>query len=160
MSDDDEDVQVVHEHLVRIGAVAPVELEGAEERLWLDCDLASLAENRLGDTADPRHLDEARRADWQARATEERPYKLASRGRYESFYWLLEDDERIGTVALATSTLLLVCDPALAPHLIESLLHMEVPRHNSVGTVESALDQLVPIEFRADLVLDLRSDAG
>lgn len=60
-------IEAVHEDLVRVGAVAPVELDGDEERTWLDCDLASLAENRIGDLTDPRRLDEPRRADWLAR---------------------------------------------------------------------------------------------
>ena len=53
----------VHDDLVRSGALSPVALGGAEERAWLDCDLASLAENWLGETLDPRTLDEAHHAD-------------------------------------------------------------------------------------------------
>lgn len=51
-------------------------------------------------------------------------------------------------------------NPELAPHLLASVLHVDVPSHASVGVVESSLDQLVPIEFRADLVLELRSATG
>jgi hypothetical protein len=35
-----------------------------------------------------------------------------------------------------------------------------VPPHASVSVVESSLDQLIPIEFRADLVLELRDASG
>ncbi|MGK4004907.1 hypothetical protein WMF31_19910 [Sorangium sp. So ce1036] len=50
--------------------------------------------------------------------------------------------------------------PALAPRLLATLLHVEVPPHASVAVVESSLDQLIPVEFRADLVLELRDAKG
>ncbi|WP_437286255.1 hypothetical protein [Sorangium sp. So ce406] len=50
--------------------------------------------------------------------------------------------------------------PALAPHFLATLLHVEVPPHASVAVVESSLDQLIPVEFRADLVLELRGATG
>ncbi len=50
--------------------------------------------------------------------------------------------------------------PSLAPHLVELLLHVRLPAYASVAVVEGALDQLVPVEFRADLVLELRDDEG
>ena len=48
-------------------------------------------------------------------------------------------------------------NPNLAPHLIEMLFHIAVPSHVSVKVVESSLDQMIPIEFRADLVLELEN---
>ncbi|MGK3995895.1 hypothetical protein [Sorangium sp. So ce1024] len=48
--------------------------------------------------------------------------------------------------------------PELAPRLLATLLHVEVPPHASVAVVESSLDQLIPVEFRADLVLELRDE--
>ncbi|WP_437323951.1 hypothetical protein [Sorangium sp. So ce381] len=50
--------------------------------------------------------------------------------------------------------------PELAPRLLATLFHVEVPPHASVAVVESSLDQLVPVEFRADLVLELRDASG
>ena len=52
-------------------------------------------------------------------------------------------------------------NPALAPHFLAMLFHLDLPPYASVAVVESALDQLLPVEFRADLVLELRdaSDA-
>jgi GNAT superfamily N-acetyltransferase len=97
-------IEAAHADLLRAGVVTPVDLGGADERLWLDCDLASLAENRLGDRTDPHGLDEARRAEWQAKATTERPYSLAVRGKFERCYWLLEGGERAGTLSIGTST--------------------------------------------------------
>ncbi|MGK4000576.1 hypothetical protein [Sorangium sp. So ce1024] len=46
--------------------------------------------------------------------------------------------------------------PELAPRLLATLLHVEVPPHTAVAVVESSLDQLIPVEYRADLVLELR----
>ncbi|WP_437877280.1 hypothetical protein [Sorangium sp. So ce513] len=48
--------------------------------------------------------------------------------------------------------------PELAPRLLATLLHVEVPPHASVAVVESSLDQLIPVEYRADLVLELRDE--
>jgi hypothetical protein len=51
-------------------------------------------------------------------------------------------------------------NPSLAPHFLEILFHVEVPPYASVAVVEAALDQLIPVEFRADLVLELREASG
>ena len=51
-------------------------------------------------------------------------------------------------------------NPSLAPHFLEMLFHERVPAYASVAVVESSLDQLVPVEFRADLVLELRDADG
>jgi GNAT superfamily N-acetyltransferase len=100
-----EAARAAHEDLVRAGVLLPVEIGGAEERTWLDCELASFAENRLGDLADPGDIDDARRADWQARAIEETLWSLRERSAYQSCYWVIEDGARAGTVALAPASL-------------------------------------------------------
>ena len=51
-------------------------------------------------------------------------------------------------------------NPELAPRFLATLFHIEVPLHASVTVVESSLDQLIPVEFRADLVLELRDAKG
>jgi hypothetical protein len=51
-------------------------------------------------------------------------------------------------------------NPSLAPHLIEKLFHIKLPSHASVKVVESSLDQMIPVEFRADLVLELLDETG
>jgi hypothetical protein len=51
-------------------------------------------------------------------------------------------------------------NPSLAPHFLEILFHMDVPPHASVRVADSSLDQLIPVEFRADLVLELRDEKG
>jgi hypothetical protein len=42
-------------------------------------------------------------------------------------------------------------NPALAPHLLALLFHVTLPPYAAVKVVESSLDQLIPVEFRADL---------
>ncbi len=51
-------------------------------------------------------------------------------------------------------------NPELAPHFLALLFHVDVPPHASVMVVESSLDQLIPVEFRADLVIELRDAKG
>ena len=51
-------------------------------------------------------------------------------------------------------------NPYLAPHFLQLLFHLDVPQHVSVAVVESSLDQLIPIELLADLVLELREASG
>jgi GNAT superfamily N-acetyltransferase len=100
-----DEIDAVHADLLRAGVIARAAPGGPDEQAWLDCDLASLAENRLGDRLDPRDLDGARRAEWQSRAVGEPTMALERRERHERCYWLIEDGQRAGTIALATGTL-------------------------------------------------------
>jgi GNAT superfamily N-acetyltransferase len=133
----------VHEDLVRSGAIEPVITGGADERAWTDCDLASLAENRLGDTTDPRDLDEAKRREWQSRATTELMEPLSRREDYERCYWLLEDGRRAGTLALAI-------DLFGARHLRISSLYV-LPSHRKQGVGRRALGRLMAATARHGL---------
>ncbi len=49
-------------------------------------------------------------------------------------------------------------NPNLAPHFLTILFHLDVPSYATVRVADSALDQLIPVEFRADLVLELRDE--
>jgi hypothetical protein len=49
-------------------------------------------------------------------------------------------------------------NPSLAPHLLALLFGIDVPLHAFVRVADSSLDQLIPVEFRADLVLELHDD--
>lgn len=98
------DIDTALAGLVAGGVLAPLAFGGDEECPWLDCDLASLAENRLGDTTDPRALDEHRRRDWIARATTEEPWPPSAR-THDACYWLLDRGARAGTIAVAKSSL-------------------------------------------------------
>ena len=124
----------LHDHFVRTGAFVPVELGGSDERSWLDCDLASLAENRLGDTTDPRDLDDARRADWTARATRDRPWSLARRSAYERCYWMVEGGERVGTIAVG--------EPLLGQRRVHVASFYVLPGLRGRGVGRRALDRL------------------
>jgi hypothetical protein len=46
-------------------------------------------------------------------------------------------------------------NPSLAPHLLKLLFDVDVPAHAFARVADSSLDQIIPVEFRADLVLDL-----
>ncbi len=98
------DAAALQRELLATGWLEALHMGGADELLWGDCDLASLAENRLGDCTDPRALTDVRRDDWRRRATTEAQW-LPSARRYENCYWLLEGSERVGTVALSNSLL-------------------------------------------------------
>lgn len=49
-------------------------------------------------------------------------------------------------------------NPQLAPHLLTDLFGVTVPPHTAARVADATLDQLIPVEFRADLVLELRDD--
>ncbi|WP_437622357.1 hypothetical protein [Sorangium sp. So ce1151] len=51
-------------------------------------------------------------------------------------------------------------NPSLAPHFLEILFHLDLPPYATVAVVEASLDQLIPVEFRADLVLELHDQRG
>jgi GNAT superfamily N-acetyltransferase len=142
-------IEAAHEEMVRSGFVVPVELGGAEERLWLDCDLASLAENRLGDRADPHTIDDARRADWTARATTERAWSLRKRSRYEACYWLVEGADRLGTIAVSTDT--------LGSRSARVASFYVFPAHRRRGVGRRALERVRDTLARHDLGLRLET---
>lgn len=50
-------------------------------------------------------------------------------------------------------------NPTLAAHFLTLLFRLEVPHHAATRVADATLDQLVPIEFRADLVLELLDEA-
>ena len=51
-------------------------------------------------------------------------------------------------------------NPLLAPHLLSLLFRLEIPGYATAAVVEASLDQMIPVEFRADLVLELRDAKG
>lgn len=104
MHDDDQrDALSSHASLIEEGRLVPVELGGAEERLWSDCDLASLAEGRLARVVDPRVLGDAQRRDLVEAALTEGISPPGAR-RYERCFWLMDDGRRVGTLALSKDT--------------------------------------------------------
>jgi len=79
----------------------PLTLGGADERLWLDCELASFAEHRLGDTTSPHDLTPAHRTHWCAQAITEPLWSPRHRVQYDHLYWLRSRGQRVGTLALS-----------------------------------------------------------
>jgi hypothetical protein len=51
-------------------------------------------------------------------------------------------------------------NPDLAPHFLTTLFGVAIPSYATVGVIESSLDQMILIEFCADLVLELRDTSG
>lgn len=104
MSYQDEQQRILDAHagIVAEGLLAPVSDARSEARLWLDCELASFVENRFFEVLDPRRFDAATRAHWKPRALCDGEY-LADPHRldkYQRAYWIIENGERAGTIAL------------------------------------------------------------
>jgi len=131
--ENDSDILAAQTELVTDRLLAPLAFGGQEERVWLDCDLASLAENRLGYAADPGTLDDERRADLIARATTE-PLVPPSARESDACYWLLDRGERVGTIAVAKS--------AIGGPLIRVSSLYVFAAHRGRGTARRALGRL------------------
>lgn len=95
----EEAIAEVHRELQEEGLLEPV--SAGEERLWCDCDLASLAENQLGERADPRVVDSATRERWLEQATSTPRFHRDWRPG-PGCYWIVDGGERVGTLELAT----------------------------------------------------------
>lgn len=94
-------VQAVHRELLQKQIIAPVASNEAEERAWLDCDLASMAEHHIGDLTDPRSLDQARREHWLSTALGDDNYSEPPHLRaHHTCYWLMHQGERLGSLVL------------------------------------------------------------
>ena len=94
----------VHAELVAGGAIERLAMDDAETRLWMDCELASLVENRFFARVDPASRGAELRDVWEPRATRDgaqlgTPHAGA---RYVVPYWLTQGGCRVGTVALST----------------------------------------------------------
>lgn len=146
---DEEDpaAAAVLETLGASGLVAPLELGGADETSWTDCDLASFAENRLGEIVDPFALDAATRERFRATALAEPLGSPSGRRDLDRCAWLLSGGERAGTIALATSTL-------GGTRLRVSSLYVR-PSHRRRGIASNALRAVRDALHRHDLGLKL-----
>ncbi|MBI4820975.1 MAG: GNAT family N-acetyltransferase [Deltaproteobacteria bacterium] len=143
-------VQEIHAELLASGLLERVSLGGADERLWADCALASMAENRLGDRTDPRSIDEARREQWRLRATDSDQWPPSERVSIQSCYWLLRGGRRVGTIAIDDSTL-----GATALHLGDLYVF---PTDRGLGVTRAALGQLRDALGRRGMSLRLHAD--
>jgi GNAT superfamily N-acetyltransferase len=97
-------ILAAHAELCAEGVLEPLAKDAVESRRWLDCELASLVENRFFQRIDPLALSDATRALWEPRATSNEPLSSPhGHDWYRLPYWLLEGGERAGTIALSTS---------------------------------------------------------
>ncbi|APR77078.1 Hypothetical protein A7982_02425 [Minicystis rosea] len=95
-----------HRALIDAGALEPLAHDGEETRRWLDCELASLVENRFFVALDPRALTPEDRERWEPRATSDEPLSSPhGHDWYRLPYWIRDGGERAGIMALATAYL-------------------------------------------------------
>jgi GNAT superfamily N-acetyltransferase len=100
-------VQDAHAQLVARGVLEPLSEASNDVRVWSDCELASMVENRFFVTLDPRTLTPEERERWTPRATSRNEHIVNPHEHawYTTPYWITEGGERVGTVGLATSTM-------------------------------------------------------
>lgn len=96
-------LQPVYDELFHSSVLVPVRPDDDEQRLFVDFEITSLAEHRLGDNTDPRGIDKERRADWLARAaSDDSVFPLPRKTEwYRKCFWLLNEGKRIGTIAFS-----------------------------------------------------------
>ncbi len=96
-----------HASLVKDGVLRRLSKGAADTRAWIDCELASLVENRFFVPCDPRAFTAAWRAEWRPRAIRDgtRLANPHARLAYSIPYWILDQGKRVGTIGLATSGL-------------------------------------------------------
>jgi hypothetical protein len=51
-------------------------------------------------------------------------------------------------------------NPHLGPHVLERFWHASIPHYTEVRVADAQMTELSPVEFRADLVLELVNEAG
>ena len=140
-------LDAAHLELLLDGHLEEVVPGGADEQTWLDCDLASLAENRVGDMRGPLGLTAAERAAWEARVTLETTESITVRAQWERCYWLRERGERTGTVALANEV--------LGDNQVRLSSLYVLPSHRGRGAGERAMRRIRAALARQDLGLRL-----
>ncbi len=102
-----ENVAEAHAALLERGILRRLSRGAVETRAWIDCELASLVENRFFVPCDPRALTPAWRAEWEPTAIRDgtRLVNPHARGKYSVPYWILDEGTRVGTIGLATSSI-------------------------------------------------------
>jgi GNAT superfamily N-acetyltransferase len=136
VSSDDDDpgrrILDAHAALVAAGVIERLSPDPEETRLWLDCELASLVENRFFEAIDPCAITPEIRAAWEPRATSEEPLSSPhGQAWYRLPYWIKEGGERAGTIALATMF--------MGPSLVTVSSLYTLPSHRRRGIAGRAL---------------------
>lgn len=90
------------ESLVSEGLLEPLDEGPSAARAWVDCELATLIENRFFLRVDPSALEGRDRAAWLAKATApgERWGEPRGRSGTRAPFWLVDRGQRVGTVGV------------------------------------------------------------
>jgi GNAT superfamily N-acetyltransferase len=139
----------VHTALAARGVIVPLELGGRDESSWADCDLASFAENRLGELRDPDGLDPQTRERWLAGALDPAERWVMPRARKsEACYWIENEGRRVGTLAISRFCL----GNSVGAHSVYLR-----PRYRSRGIMEDTLSAVCGELEERDLGLRLET---
>jgi GNAT superfamily N-acetyltransferase len=134
MADERTHILDAHAALVDEGVIEPLSRDPAETRLWLDCELASLVENRFFDPIDPLAMTPELRAAWEPRATSGEPLSSPhGHDWYRVPFWMRDGIERAGTIALATSL--------MGPQLVTVSSLYTMPGRRRRGIAKQVLDR-------------------
>lgn len=126
---------LVHDELVGRAVLRPVDLSSArEERAFLDCDLASLSEHRIGGVLNPLEMTPEQRSVCLARATTEPEMPLETRTVFDRCYWMMSGPEIAGTMALSSSL--------VGGHQVRMSSLYVLPSHRGRGVAWGALQCL------------------
>lgn len=136
------------ESLDRLEPLASVEQSRDDWPRWRAFDIASIVEGCFHEQVDPVTLDHAQEQRWQERlegcfAFPPRDGPASTPIEQTRRYWLLADEERAGTIALATSA-------ARGPWLIVRSLYVDPP-HRRRGLAGELLDRLADAAHRHGL---------
>ena len=116
--------------LERVGDFLRLSTDPEETRSWRNKDLASFVENRLGERVDPDQASDEQRAQWIERVTCGEGIADPHAG-YSVPFWIVEQQERIGTFAVARST--------VGQRLLQVSSLYVVPRARGCGHAWAAL---------------------
>lgn len=100
----DEPLLEACQRLVTRGLIAPVAHGDEEVRQWLDWELASLIEGHVHRLVDVRALPHAERLHWERQVTDN-GLRDPRHDELRRVYWLLYDNERVGTLGIDSSRL-------------------------------------------------------
>lgn len=101
--EDDKRLQGAFDRLVESGVLEPLSTGTEDTRRWMDCDVASLAENLVFEVVDAWSLAEGERARLEGRIARH-DFRLDSphSNDWLTPFWLLEAGQRVGSIALSS----------------------------------------------------------
>ena len=126
-------ILAAHAALVAEGVIEPLSEDAGDVRSWLDCEIASLVENRFFERLDPPTFTRELRDHWEPRATSngERLGDPHAHAWYTVPYWLTDGGERLGTIGLSTT--------CMGASLVTVSSLYVMPSHRGRGVARRAL---------------------